>query len=87
MNPDSTVNNWEQVSVLWNQTSDLTIPTTGNNLYTINSGSWDKGTWGFLDFGHLDTFVQTSGNSDSGYSLRFVGVFGYAGLEETYSKE
>ena len=32
---------------LWNQTSDLTIPTNGNNCYTIAAGAWSKGsgTW------------------------------------------
>ena len=42
MNPNATANNWNNK---WNQTADLTIPTNGNNLYTINDGSWDKGTW------------------------------------------
>ena len=31
----------------WNQTADLTVPTNGNNLYTVKDGTWDKGggTW------------------------------------------
>ena len=41
--------NWDNV---WNQTNDLTIPTDGNNLYTIASGAWSKGsgTWSKLTF-------------------------------------
>lgn len=44
MNPSTTSNNWDNK---WNQTSDLTIPTDGTNLYTIAEGAWDKGqgTW------------------------------------------
>lgn len=44
MNPGTTANNWNNK---WNQTSDLTIPTDGKNLYTVNAGTWDKGggTW------------------------------------------
>jgi hypothetical protein len=43
MSPN-TSNNWESK---WNQTSDLTLPSDGNNLYTIEAGSWDNGngTW------------------------------------------
>lgn len=41
--------NWDNV---WNQTNDLTIPTDGNNLYTIASGAWSKGSgnWSKLTF-------------------------------------
>lgn len=42
MNPSATANDW---SNKWNQTGDLKIPTDGKNLYTINNGSWDAGTW------------------------------------------
>lgn len=35
-------NTWD---ARWNQTGDLTVPTNSNNLYTINSGSWDAGKW------------------------------------------
>ena len=41
MKPNST-NDW---SNKWNQTGDLTIPTDGNNVFALNSGSWDAGTW------------------------------------------
>lgn len=44
MNPGTTANNWNNK---WNQTSDLTTPTDGKNLYTVTEGTWDKGggTW------------------------------------------
>ena len=35
-------NTWD---AKWNQTGNLTVPTNSNNLYTINSGSWDAGKW------------------------------------------
>ena len=46
MNPSTTANNWNE-GVKWNQTSDLTTPTNGNNRYTVKAGTWDKGggTW------------------------------------------
>ena len=40
MNPGAAANNW---SNKWNQTSDLTVPTNDNNLYTVKDGTWDKG--------------------------------------------
>ena len=40
MKPSATANNWNNK---WNQTSDLAIPTNGNNLYTVKAGTWDKG--------------------------------------------
>ena len=47
MNPSATANNWNN---RWNQTSDLTIPTSGANHYTVKEGTWDKGggTWSTL---------------------------------------
>jgi hypothetical protein len=44
MNPGSSTNNWNNK---WNQTADLVAPTDGNNLYTVEDGTWDKGggTW------------------------------------------
>ena len=42
MNPNATANGWDNK---WNQTGDLTVPTDGTNLYTINEGSWDAGKW------------------------------------------
>lgn len=44
MNPDKTALDW---SSKWDQTVDLTIPTDGKNLFTVNSGQWNNatGTW------------------------------------------
>ena len=44
MNPGNANNGWEN-DKKWNQTGDLVIPTDGKNLYTINDGSWDAGSW------------------------------------------
>lgn len=46
MSPSTTDNNWNQ-DVKWNQTDDLTVPTDGKNLYTVEEGAWDNGggTW------------------------------------------
>ena len=47
MNPSSTTNGWTAETQLWNQTSDLTIPTDGKNQYTVEEGAWSKvnGSW------------------------------------------
>ncbi len=39
MNGSTTGNDWNNK---WDQTADLTIPTDGNNLYTMPSASWSK---------------------------------------------
>ncbi len=41
MNPSASTNNWNNK---WNQTGDLTIPTDGNNHFTVKSGTWDGAT-------------------------------------------
>lgn len=41
MNGGNSTNNWDNK---WNQTGDLTIPTNGNNLFTVPSGAWDGST-------------------------------------------
>ena len=41
MNGSTTANNWDNK---WNQTSDLTIPTDGKNLFTVPNESWDGAT-------------------------------------------
>ena len=40
MNPNSKENNWDNK---WNQTADLTLPTNGDNCYTVADGAWDNG--------------------------------------------
>ncbi len=42
MTPNATANNWNNK---WNQTGDLTVPTNGNNLFTITQ--WDNQTSGW----------------------------------------
>ena len=44
MNPSASANNWDNK---WNQTGDLKIPTDGNNLFSVPSGSWDGSTTGW----------------------------------------
>lgn len=44
MNPSNTTNNFNN-GILWNQTADLTIPSDGNNCFTIQGfsyGKWSK---------------------------------------------
>lgn len=52
MNPATSENNWDND---WNQTADLTIPTDGNNCYTITGygadGQPSNGTWGVYSGG------------------------------------
>ncbi len=51
MNPSLTANNWDNK---WNQTTDLTIPTNGNNLYTVKDGTWDEGTWSMFKNSYVE---------------------------------
>ena len=48
MNPSATANNWNNK---WNQTGDLTVPTNGQNLFSVPSGAWDGSTttWGNIE--------------------------------------
>lgn len=48
MNPGAAANNWDNK---WNQTSDLTVPTDENNMYTVKEGTWDKGGGAWSVFG------------------------------------
>ena len=48
MNPGASANNWNNK---WNQTADLTLPTSGANHYTVNEGTWDKGGGNWSTFG------------------------------------
>lgn len=43
-NPAATSPDWTENTNMWNQTSDLTIPTDGKNCYTVADGAWSKGT-------------------------------------------
>ena len=48
MNPGTGDNNWDNK---WNQTGDLTVPTNGNNCFTVLDGSWDGATssWSYFE--------------------------------------
>ncbi len=48
MNPSTTANNWDN-GVIWGQTADLTIPTNGNNLYTVVGWAEDGSAWSTLE--------------------------------------
>ena len=49
MSPSASANNWNNK---WNQTADLTVPTNGTNLYTVQDDTWDKGggTWSTFNY-------------------------------------
>ena len=60
MNPSTTDNNWNNK---YNQTGDLTIPSDGTNLCTINEGQWDCGTnlvWS--TYTHVHTPLEDDGD-------------------------
>ncbi|MBO5188782.1 MAG: hypothetical protein J6B59_05775 [Alistipes sp.] len=48
-NPASAANGWDSNN--WGQTDDLTVPTNGNNLYTITqtTDNWKAGSWSTLE--------------------------------------
>lgn len=50
MNPNRAANGWSD-GKMWNQTEDLTLPTNGDNLYKVASGTWSKGggSWSVFD--------------------------------------
>jgi|GEM_PF-2596202 len=55
MNPENTTNSWD---AKWNQSGDLTIPTNGNNLLTVPSGSWNDFTTTWSTFyGDWTTYI------------------------------
>ena len=56
MNPGNATNNWDNK---WNQTSDLSVPTNGNNCYTVKDGTWNNGggTWSHV---HVYNAVVTA---------------------------
>ena len=60
MNPASSEMSWDNK---WNQTSDLTIPTDGTNMYTVTDGAWDcnDGTWSVYTYVEPVYIVAGSG--------------------------
>ena len=63
MNGGTTANNWDNK---WNQTGDLTVPTNGNNRFTVPSGSWDGATttWDTYNPTYSVTFKGTNVTSN-----------------------
>lgn len=55
MNPDVQANNFDD-GTKWDQTNDLSLPTNGNNLYTIAADAWSKGggAWSVSDCDQSD---------------------------------
>ena len=92
MNPANTTNDW---SNKWNQTADLTIPTDGNNCYTVAAGTWDNGggSWSYIPSYYSVSYALTnltSSNTASSiqekteYTTTLTAEEGYA-LPETVS--
>jgi hypothetical protein len=86
MNPNATANNWNN---RWNQTSNLTVPTNANVLYTVKANTWDKGggSWsapsskyyvagdaGLCGESWNSSADQMTANADGTYSITFAGV-------------
>ena len=51
MNPEASALSWDSK---WDQTTDLTIPTDGSNLFTVADGDWNNanGTWSVYTCDH-----------------------------------
>ena len=75
MNPSAPANDW---SNKWNQTGDLTCPTDSKNCYTINTGSWDAGTWGVPTLKVTSHWLGMSNNP----SLKTDWMTGYSNNDE-----
>ena len=70
MNPANTTNDW---SNKWNQTADLTIPTDGNNCYTVAAGTWDNGggSWSYIPSYYSVSYALTNLTSSNMSRLLF----------------
>ena len=56
MNSSASANNWDNK---WNQTGDLTVPTNGNNCFTVPDGAWDGSTSTWSKYSPVVTVVGT----------------------------
>jgi len=66
MNPSASANDWNNK---WNQTSDLTIPTDGKNLFTVKSGTWDGATTEWSTYVYVEPTYTIAGTiSPAGWS-------------------
>ena len=81
MNPTASVNSWDGK---WNQTADLTIPLDGNNLYTVEDGTWDNGngTWSTLGSSG-DTSTDTETTTVDYYLVGYINGVDY-GCDDDY---
>ena len=76
MNPGTIENNWNNK---WNQTSDLTIPTEANQVYTLSEGAWDsgEGSWSTIPGVPVQlNVVVVNGALASGITLPISGSSG-----------
>ena len=60
MNPSNTTNGWNNK---YNQTGDLTIPTNGNNCFTVPGGAWDGSTTSWGKYNYSDLYVAGTMNN------------------------
>ena len=82
MNPSRTENRWNNsgeagsVKPVWGQTTSQTIPTNGNNCFTVNENVWDQvgGTWS--KYTPSPVFTDGIGASLAGYTLSLEGDIG-----------
>ena len=66
MNPSTSANNWNNK---WNQTGDLTIPTNGNNCFTVKAGTWDGATTSWSKYTYVAPVFTIAGTiSPAGWS-------------------
>lgn len=80
MDPSHTSNKWDY---MWNQTEDLTIPTNGDNLYKIASGTWDKGGG---EWSHYDNTMCIHSPKDSGSVISPADCANEGSIAHTCSK-
>ena len=60
MNPASTALSWDNS---WNQTNNLTVPTNGNNCYTVAAGAWSYGSGSWSTYTPKVTGYYVAGSS------------------------
>ena len=74
MDSSSTTNSWDYKL---NQTSDLTIPTNGNNCYTVKAGTFDKGAGTWSKTTHQYSSIVTAPTcTEAGYTTHTCSACG-----------
>ena len=62
MDPNIQTNGWDNDgNNMWNQTSDLTISTNENKLYTVAEGAWDKGDGSWSTYAATCEIITNAG--------------------------